>query len=109
MFAFGSGDLPQQRRLLKRWMPRWPTCASSNRSTVNLSKRWRADHDLLVTVEENVVMGGAGSAVAEVLTERGIHKPMLHLGLPDRFVEHGDPGRIAGSLRSRCRTGFCPA
>jgi 1-deoxy-D-xylulose-5-phosphate synthase len=48
-------------------------------------------HDYLVTIEENVVMGGAGSAVAEVLTERGIHKPMLHLGLPDRFVEHGDP------------------
>jgi len=48
-------------------------------------------HDYLVTIEENVVMGGAGSAVAEVLTELGIDKPMLHLGLPDRFVEHGDP------------------
>jgi 1-deoxy-D-xylulose-5-phosphate synthase len=48
-------------------------------------------HDYLVTLEENVVMGGAGSAVAEVLAELGIRKPMLHLGLPDRFVEHGDP------------------
>jgi 1-deoxy-D-xylulose-5-phosphate synthase len=43
-------------------------------------------------------MGGAGSAVAEVLTELGIRKPMLHLGLPDRFVEHGDPA----VLLARC-------
>ena len=48
-------------------------------------------HDYLVTIEENVVMGGAGSAVAEVLAELNILKPTLHLGLPDRFVEHGDP------------------
>ncbi len=49
------------------------------------------NHTALVTVEENVVMGGAGSAVAEVLAELGITLPILHLGLPDRFVEHGDP------------------
>ena len=55
-------------------------------------------HDYIVTVEENVVMGGAGSAVAEVLDELGINKPMLHLGLPDRFVEHGDPA----VLLARC-------
>jgi 1-deoxy-D-xylulose-5-phosphate synthase len=55
-------------------------------------------HDYVVTVEENVVMGGAGSAVAEVLDELGINKPMLHLGLPDRFVEHGDPA----VLLARC-------
>ncbi len=55
-------------------------------------------HDHVVTVEENVVMGGAGSAVAEVLDELGINKPMLHLGLPDRFVEHGDPA----VLLARC-------
>jgi len=47
-------------------------------------------HAALVTIEENVVMGGAGSAVAEVLAEMGFTLPMLHLGLPDRFVEHGD-------------------
>jgi len=47
-------------------------------------------HDWLVTVEENTVMGGAGSAVAEALAEMAIVKPVLHLGLPDRFVEHGD-------------------
>ncbi len=46
-------------------------------------------HDLLVTVEENVVTGGAGSAVNECLHHHGVEKPVLNLGLPDRFVEHG--------------------
>jgi 1-deoxy-D-xylulose-5-phosphate synthase len=46
-------------------------------------------HDLLVTIEENCIMGGAGSAVAEVLDVIGIAKPLLQLGLPDRFIEHG--------------------
>ncbi|MBI3937386.1 MAG: 1-deoxy-D-xylulose-5-phosphate synthase [Betaproteobacteria bacterium] len=49
-------------------------------------------HDLLVTVEENAVMGGAGSAVAESLARQGYTVPVLHLGLPDRFVDQGDPG-----------------
>ena len=48
-------------------------------------------HDYLVTIEENVVMGGAGSAVAESLAAQDLCIPMLQLGLPDRFVEHGDP------------------
>jgi len=51
-------------------------------------------HELLVTVEENVVMGGAGSAVAEALAEAGFAVPMLHLGLPDHFVEHGDAQQL---------------
>ena len=48
-------------------------------------------HDLLVTVEENVIMGGAGSAVLEALQRGGIAVPVLQLGLPDRFVDQGDP------------------
>jgi 1-deoxy-D-xylulose-5-phosphate synthase len=48
-------------------------------------------HDLLVTVEENVVMGGAGTGVAEVIAAAGLAVPLLHLGLPDHFIEHGDP------------------
>jgi 1-deoxy-D-xylulose-5-phosphate synthase len=48
-------------------------------------------HDVIVTVEENVVMGGAGSAVAESLAAQQLTLPVLHLGLPDAFVEHGDP------------------
>ena len=43
----------------------------------------------LVTLEENVVAGGAGSAVAELLQEAGIQVPLLHIGIPDAFIEHG--------------------
>jgi 1-deoxy-D-xylulose-5-phosphate synthase len=55
-------------------------------------------HDLIVTVEENVVAGGAGSAVAEVLQELGLTPPILHLGLPDRFIDHGDPASLLASV-----------
>ena len=47
-------------------------------------------HDLLVTIEENAVQGGAGSAVTELLHERGITVPVLQLGLPDTYIDHGD-------------------
>ncbi|HET7634660.1 MAG TPA: 1-deoxy-D-xylulose-5-phosphate synthase [Burkholderiales bacterium] len=48
-------------------------------------------HDLLVTVEENVVMGGAGSAVLESLQRQELTPRVLQLGLPDRFIDQGDP------------------
>jgi 1-deoxy-D-xylulose-5-phosphate synthase len=48
----------------------------------------------MVTVEENVVMGGAGSACAEALAGLAIERPFLHLGLPDRFIDHGDPAGL---------------
>jgi 1-deoxy-D-xylulose-5-phosphate synthase len=51
-------------------------------------------HDAIVTVEEGCVMGGAGSAVGECLAEAGLTIPLLHLGLPDQFVEHGDPSKL---------------
>ncbi len=51
-------------------------------------------HDLLVTVEEGCVSGGAGSAVAEALAEAGVNAPLMMLGLPDEFVEHGDPAKL---------------
>ena len=51
-------------------------------------------HDSLVTVEEGCVMGGAGSAVLECLAARGMAVPVLQLGLPDQFVEHGDPAKL---------------
>src|SRR5579864_575389 len=57
-----------------------------------------ATHELLVTVEENSVMGGAGSAVAEVLAARGIVRPLLQLGLPDRFIDHGDQAQLLASI-----------
>jgi 1-deoxy-D-xylulose-5-phosphate synthase len=49
-------------------------------------------HEYLVTVEENVVAGGAGGAVVELLNEQGYVRPVLQLGLPDRFIEHGSRG-----------------
>jgi len=51
-------------------------------------------HEYLVTVEDNVVMGGAGSAVVEALEKMRRPSRVLQLGLPDRFVEHGDPARL---------------
>jgi 1-deoxy-D-xylulose-5-phosphate synthase len=61
---------------------------------IELVKQLAQTHDALVTVEEGSVMGGAGSAVAEALAEAGIVKPVLHLGLPDRFIDHGDAGQL---------------
>jgi 1-deoxy-D-xylulose-5-phosphate synthase len=55
-----------------------------------LAYRLATTHDLVVTIEENVVAGGAGAGVAEALAADGISVPLLHLGLPDAFVEHGD-------------------
>ncbi|MBT2869028.1 1-deoxy-D-xylulose-5-phosphate synthase [Chromobacterium violaceum] len=51
-------------------------------------------HELIVTVEENVVMGGAGSGCGEALQAMGLAVPTLHLGLPDDYVEHGDPALL---------------
>jgi 1-deoxy-D-xylulose-5-phosphate synthase len=51
-------------------------------------------HDALVTVEEGSIMGGAGAAVAEALAAQGIVKPLLNLGLPDKFIDHGDAGQL---------------
>ena len=53
-----------------------------------------AGHDALVTLEEGAVMGGAGSAVLEALAAAGTAMPVLQLGLPDEFIEHGDPVRL---------------
>jgi 1-deoxy-D-xylulose-5-phosphate synthase len=51
-------------------------------------------HERLVTVEEGCIMGGAGSAVAEALQELNLQRSVLHLGLPDEFIEHGDPAKL---------------
>jgi len=53
-----------------------------------------AAHEAFVTVEEGAIMGGAGSAVSEALQAAGINKPVLHLGLKDEFIEHGDPAKL---------------
>ncbi|MTW12556.1 1-deoxy-D-xylulose-5-phosphate synthase [Pseudoduganella eburnea] len=61
---------------------------------VELVKQLAADHDYLVTVEEGCIMGGAGAAVAEALAAEGIVKPIQMLGLPDKFIDHGDPAKL---------------
>jgi 1-deoxy-D-xylulose-5-phosphate synthase len=65
-------------------------------------------HDLLVTVEENAVAGGAGSGVNEVLAEMGLSVQVLNIGIPDQFIEHGsredclaDAGLDTASIRAR--------
>jgi 1-deoxy-D-xylulose-5-phosphate synthase len=79
---------------------------------IELLKQLASTHEALVTVEEGTVMGGAGAAVAEALAAAGIVKPILHLGLPDRFIDHGDANQllamcgldgagIAASIRQR--------
>jgi 1-deoxy-D-xylulose-5-phosphate synthase len=54
-------------------------------------------HELLVTLEEHQVMGGAGSAVAEALAAHSLATPLLQLGLPDHFIDHGDPALLLAS------------
>ncbi|MDM7462835.1 MAG: 1-deoxy-D-xylulose-5-phosphate synthase [Tepidimonas taiwanensis] len=55
-------------------------------------------HDALVTLEEGAIAGGAGSAVLELLAAEGVSRPVLQLGLPDRFIEHGDPALLLARL-----------
>jgi 1-deoxy-D-xylulose-5-phosphate synthase len=52
---------------------------------LSVAKRHRA----IITVEENAVMGGAGAGVSEILAEAGVQLPVHHIGIPDRFIEHG--------------------
>jgi 1-deoxy-D-xylulose-5-phosphate synthase len=61
--------------------------------------RLAASHSCIVTIEENVVAGGAGSAVSECLAAQGVERTVRHVGIPDRFIEHGsreDCLRMAG-------------
>ncbi len=82
---------------------------------LDLVRELARSHDALVTVEENVVAGGAGSGVAEALAAMGESAPILHLGLPDRFVDHGDPalllaqcGLDADGIAAAIKTRFAP-
>ena len=59
-----------------------------------LVARMAAEHRGLITLEENVIAGGAGSAVSECLAARDITIPVRHIGLPDRFVEQGERGEL---------------
>ena len=61
---------------------------------VNLILDMAEAHELLVTIEENTVLGGAGAGVSEVLSEAGCETPMMILGLPDQHVDQGDPAVV---------------
>ena len=61
---------------------------------VEMVKRIAQQHDLLVTIEENVILCGAGSAVNECLQPHANSTPVLNLGLPDRFIEHGETATL---------------
>ena len=72
-------------------------------------------HDALVTLEEGAIQGGAGSAVTEALNAMGVVRPVLQLGLPDKFIEHGDPAKLlalqgldAQGIEQSVRQRFCP-
>jgi len=65
---------------------------------VDLIVELAGNHALLVSIEENAVIGGAGSEIERVLGERGIDVPLLRLGLPDRFIEHGEQGQLLAEL-----------
>lgn len=56
------------------------------------------NHSLLVSIEENAVIGGAGSEIERVLAEQGLTVPVLRLGLPDRFIDHGEQGQLLAEL-----------
>jgi 1-deoxy-D-xylulose-5-phosphate synthase len=55
-------------------------------------------HELLVTIEENAVIGGAGSEVARAIEEMGLAVRLLRIGLPDRFIDHGDQQQLLAKL-----------
>ncbi|HEX5093346.1 MAG TPA: 1-deoxy-D-xylulose-5-phosphate synthase [Burkholderiales bacterium] len=65
---------------------------------LGLLEQLAGEHALLVTVEEHQIMGGAGGAVCEALAQMGIEKRVLLLGLPDRFIDHGDPAKLLSSV-----------
>jgi len=72
-------------------------------------------HELLVSLEENAIIGGAGSEIARVLNEAGKPARLLQIGLPDRFIDHGDQAQLmaeigldAGTIRQRIEEAYRP-
>ena len=107
---FGKGELRRQGRgvaILAFGTMLYAALAAAeqlNATVVNM--RWAkpidtdlllqvaAQHEALVTLEEGAIMGGAGSAVAEALQAAGVVRGLLQLGLPDKFIEHGDSAKL---------------
>ena len=65
---------------------------------IELVRQLAATHDLLVSIEENALIGGAGSEVSRVLEEIGSTAQFLRLGLPDHFIDHGDQALLLAEV-----------
>ena len=107
---FGKGEVRRQGKRIAilafgtLLYPALQAAEKLNASVVNM--RWAkpldaalllkvaAQYESIVTVEDACIMGGAGSAVAEALAAAGVVRPILQLGLPDAFIEHGDPAKL---------------
>jgi 1-deoxy-D-xylulose-5-phosphate synthase len=86
---------------------------------LELLRELAESHNAIVTIEESAVAGGAGSACLEALAAMGLERPALQLGLPDRFIDHGDtalllrecgldPEGIARAIDSRLMQRLAP-
>ena len=64
-----------------------------------LVKKLAESHDILVTVEENTIMGGAGSGVLELLQKLKLPKRVLQIGIPDQFIKHGSPEEVLADIQ----------
>ena len=114
MLPFGKGEIRRQGKgvaILAFGTLLYPALQAANTlNTTVVNMRWAkpldtelllqvaASHDALVTVEEGALMGGAGSAVLEALQDAGVTLPVLRLGVPDVFTDHGDPSKIMSML-----------
>jgi 1-deoxy-D-xylulose-5-phosphate synthase len=112
--AFGKGEIRMQGKQIAILVfgsllyPAMEAAKALGASVVNM--RWAKPldtelliqvaktHTALVTLEDGAIMGGAGSAVLEALQAAGLVLPVLQLGLPDAFIEHGDPIALMASL-----------
>jgi 1-deoxy-D-xylulose-5-phosphate synthase len=108
--AFGKGEIRMQGKQIAILVfgsllyPAMEAAKALGASVVNM--RWAKPldtelliqvaktHTALVTLEDGAIMGGAGSAVLEALQTAGLVLPVLQLGLPDAFIEHGDPTQL---------------
>ena len=114
MLPYGKGEIRRHGKgvaILAFGTLLYPALQAANAlNTTVVNMRWAkpldtelllqvaASHDALVTVEEGALMGGAGSAVLEALQDAGVTIPVLRLGVPDVFTDHGDPVKIMSML-----------
>jgi 1-deoxy-D-xylulose-5-phosphate synthase len=88
ILAFGA-MVPLAREIAERFDATLANMRFVKPLDADLVAELARDHRALVTLEDNAVAGGAGSAVVEALQAAGLQRPVLQLGIPDRFIEHG--------------------